>query len=120
MPLISLPRLPRLSCEIHVNEERSEFHRGLPSSIALCAQPKANLTGVAHFDGTGACPVAPADGTGVGSENRTGACPVAPVDGTGVEPPYLIRFDLYAYSLVYMYPKQFRTLVIELIIELKG
>ena len=101
MPLISLPRLPRLSCEIHVNEERSEFHRGLPSSIALCAQPKANFTGVAHFDGTGACPV--------GSENRT-----------GVEPPYLIRFDLYAYSLVYMYPKQFRTLVIELIIELKG
>jgi len=39
----------------------------LPRSIALCAQPKANLTGARP-----ACPVAPADGTGVGPEDRTG------------------------------------------------
>jgi len=25
---LRLPCLPRLPCEIHVNEERSEFHRG--------------------------------------------------------------------------------------------
>jgi len=57
----------------------------LPRSIALCAQPKANLTG--------ACPV--------GSENRTG---VAPEDRTGVKPIFLFIWGGFT-GVLCLHPK---------------
>ena len=60
---VHLPVLP-CSVQFFAEDERSEFNWGLPSSIALCAQLKANLTGVAPEDGTGVenrCKFSPLD-----------------------------------------------------------
>ena len=37
---------PCLPCEIHVNEERSEFHRGLPRSFVVKKQNKENVMSI--------------------------------------------------------------------------